>query len=118
MKAEIRAVLQGLQLAKRMEIRKLWVQLDSIVVVGTLTKKVSWCLEHTGLLHQCKALIEGNDWEVRVSHCYREANRVADRLANMGIRFDSGTVFYSSPPMKIKDILLADGGGTYWPQHD
>lgn len=117
MKVEIRAVLQGLKLAKCLGICKLRLQLDSIVTVGMLRRDMDWYPEHAGLLHQCKALLIARDWEVYVSHCYREANQVADILANMGIGIDMGVIFYQSQPMEIKDVLLTDVRGVYWPRH-
>ena len=100
---------------KRMRTHKLWVQLDLIVVVGMIKENANWCPEHIGLLHQCKALLKDNDWKIHISHCYREANQLADRLTNIGIGIRSGIIFYQSPPMEIKDVLLADVGGVYWP---
>ena len=117
MKAEIRAVLQGLKLAKRLGVRKLWLQLDSIVVTGMLKGTMDWRPEHTSLLQQCKTLITDSDWEVHISHCYREANKVTDRLANMGIGIETGIIFYQSPPMEIKDVLFADMRSVNWRQH-
>ncbi|KAJ8431324.1 hypothetical protein Cgig2_013540 [Carnegiea gigantea] len=117
MKAEICVVLCGLRLAQRLKIRKLWVQLDSMMVVGMFQENISWCPEHVGLLHQCKALLKDNTWDIHISHCYREANQVADTLANMGIELDSGVTYYYLPPMEVKGVLLTDVGGVYWPRH-
>ena len=48
--------------------------------------------EHKPLITQCKNLIEQSDWEVKVPHCYREANQVVDKLANLGIGRELGVV--------------------------
>jgi len=41
-------------------------------------------------------------------HCYKEANRVADKLANLGITSDVGVTYFDSPPEEILDVLYAD----------
>lgn len=88
-----------------------------MVVVGMLQENMSWCPKHVGLLHQCKALLKDSNWDIYISHCYREANQIADRLVNMGIGMGSGVTYYFLPPMEVKDVLLTDVGGVYWPRH-
>ena len=46
MKAEIRVVLRGLKIAKEMRTHKLWIRVDSKVVVGMLTDYKFWHLEY------------------------------------------------------------------------
>jgi len=70
-KAEIRAILRGLKLAKAGLVPKLWIQADSNVVVRMLTNAKEWHPEHSFILHQCKQLMEGGGWEVKISHCLR-----------------------------------------------
>ena len=65
-----------------------------MIVVGLLKGNGSWNLVHKPLITQCKLLIERNDWEVKVSHCYREANWVADKLASLGINSDVGIIYF------------------------
>jgi len=108
MKAKIKAVYRGLQLAKSMNIRNLWVKLDSQIVVGMLNGGFPWSKEHEPLLNSCKKLIQSQDWVVKISHCYREANQVADKLANLGINLPSGCTVFSSPPQEIMELLYAD----------
>ncbi|PNX87169.1 ethylene responsive transcription factor 1b [Trifolium pratense] len=48
------------------------------------------------------------DWNVKVMHEYREANKCADALANMGCELDKEMVFYEECLMEIREILLAD----------
>uniref|UniRef100_A0A7C8YVG9 RNase H type-1 domain-containing protein n=1 Tax=Opuntia streptacantha TaxID=393608 RepID=A0A7C8YVG9_OPUST len=45
-KAELRAVLHGLKLAKEANVHRIWVQLDSSVVVGMLKNQMHWHPEH------------------------------------------------------------------------
>jgi len=57
---------------------------------------------------QCRDLIEREGWEVKISLCYREVNRVADKLANLGVEKEVGVVYFDSPPKEILDILNAN----------
>ena len=53
--------------------------------------------------------------EVLISHYYREANKVADVLANMGCNLKSGVVIYDCPLPEIKKVLFVDSIGVGWP---
>lgn len=44
MKAELKAVCRGLHLAKSMNIPKIWIQLDSLLVFGTLKGSITWSM--------------------------------------------------------------------------
>jgi len=84
-KAEIRAVFRGLTVAREQSVQKLWLQVDSKMVVSMLTNHTKGHPEYSNLLHHCQKLLNWSGWEVKVSHCFREPNQVADKLANMGI---------------------------------
>ena len=118
MKAEIRAVFRGLQLAKEENLHKVWIRTDSLVVVGMLTNKMQWHPEHHFLLQQCVRLMQQADWEVTITHCYREANQVADFLANKGVDGTLGVIKYQSPLVELREALYADAVGVFWPRHD
>jgi len=117
MKAEIRAAFRGLQLAEEEKLSKVWIRTDSLVVVGMLTNKMQWHPEHHFMLQQCTKLMLKEDWEVKISHCYREANQVADILANKGVVGMLGVIKYQSPPTEIREALYADAVGVFWPRH-
>ena len=54
--------------------------------------------------------------EVCISHCFREANRVADKLANIGIDGKSDFAFFSIHPKEVLDLMYADNVGAAWPR--
>jgi len=114
--AELRAVLRGLRIAKEAGIRKLWVQVDSKVVETLLTIPRLRSSEYNGIIQQCKILIDRADWEVRITHCFREANQVADKLANMGLEGQLGVKLYHAPPEVVRGALLSDQMGVAWPR--
>ena len=108
MKAEIRAVLKGLQIAKELRVSKLWVQLDSKVLAEMLQVCLAWCMQQKFLLQQCSHLLSRGDWETKVTHCFREANQVADRLTNMGLMTNLGVTTLYTPPIEVREAILAD----------
>jgi len=73
-RAELRAVLQGLLVAKDKEFTKLMVKVDSMLVVGMLKGELKVNIRRHALVQQCKDLIDSSNWEVIISHCFREAS--------------------------------------------
>jgi hypothetical protein len=51
-----------------------------------------------------------------VIHEYREANKCADALANIGCNLDHEVIFYDVSPVEVKEILLADEMGIVTPR--
>lgn len=107
-KAERWAALKGLVIAREMQIPRLILEVDSEVVVRTLLDDPAPCNPNYYLILQCRTLLTYNDLEVRVKHVYREANEVANWLANE--RFDLPCSFYvfTAPPVGRHDILYVD----------
>ena len=62
MEAESKAVLRGLRIAKNLDIKRLWVQVDSSTLVGLLKGDSKLCAEHAFILRQCKDLIYHEGW--------------------------------------------------------
>ncbi|WJX24043.1 hypothetical protein P8452_13202 [Trifolium repens] len=56
------------------------------------------------------------DWKVEVSHTYREANRCADTLDNIGCSADYETMMYDVCPSHLSDLLAADCTGLSTPK--
>ena len=84
-------------------------------MTNMLQGTMAWSLEHEPLIHSCIQLIRAEEWDVQITHCYREANEVADKLANMEIRSQSKYMSFNSLPCEVKDVLLADNVRAYWP---
>jgi len=114
--SSMKAVLRGLRLAKTLEINKLWVQVDSFVLVGLLKDESNSCAEHAPILNQCKEIIKQQGWEALISHCFREANKVTDALANIGCNLVSSYVIYDFPLPEVREVLFADSIEVGWPR--
>jgi len=115
-KAELKAVFRGLRIARELNIHKLWIRLDSKPVVALLSNCGSVNSECHALIHQCKQLLGWSGWEIKISHCFREVNQVADKLANLGTQEGFGMQIFHVSPRETHEALSADCMGVAWPR--
>ncbi|KAK1376046.1 hypothetical protein POM88_032239 [Heracleum sosnowskyi] len=111
----MKAMETGLDLAKRMGIRHLMIQMDSLSCIYSLQSSEPYGKECVHIVHQCRDLIKNNNWEVTFFHCYREGNRAADWLANQGVVQDTRVQMIQVPPLELSCILHEDLDGVSWP---
>ena len=97
-------------------MKRIWVQADSLVVVGMIKGQTSWNIELSPLIQQCKLLMGLNDWKIIISHCYRETNQVADLPANLRVMNNVIIAIFESSPTKVFDALYVDRLGVAWPR--
>jgi len=95
-------------------MKRVWVQTDSLVVVGMIKGQASWNIELRPVIQQCKLLMGLNDWEITIPHCYRETNQVANLLANLGVKYNASVAIFESPPTEVYDALYANRLGVAW----
>ena len=84
-KAELLALLKGLQIARAEGIGHLLIQMDSQIVVNKIKEPVGKYQVYGKTIKKCQMLMTDPDWTVKISHCFRESNKVADFLANRGV---------------------------------
>jgi hypothetical protein len=48
------------------------------------------------------------DWEVEVTHTYREANKCADKMANVGCSLEYETTLFEDCPDFLEELVLTD----------
>ena len=79
--AEATTTLCTMKLAIDLWYSKLWLEGDSLNIINTLNNKnsISWSIE--AMVMEIKSLIQKFE-KVVISHTYREANGVADWIAN------------------------------------
>ena len=51
--------------------------------------------------------------QTTIKHVFREANKSADRLANLGLNLDADFTLFSNPPVDLFSCLEADSRGLY-----
>lgn len=115
-KAEVLAAEYGLELARRMGIRKLQLQMDNNALVLIFKDNDNYLGECSHDISHCKKLIMKDDWEVEVKHVYREANQAADWLANQGVSQNNKHELIQVPPLALGRILYNDVVGVALPR--
>lgn len=104
-RAEVMALIRGLELAKNLQIKKLEIQLDSLTLVQALQSNTRECGGCTHDLNHIRNLLEDSEWRVKVAHIYREGNRAADWLANQGVLQEAGIIILDNVPLALSRIL-------------
>ncbi|CAN0912825.1 Putative ribonuclease H protein At1g65750 [Linum grandiflorum] len=80
-RAERRGATFGLKLAWDLGFRNVQLQLDSATAIAAITGTDSMDHQHAAILLQFNEL-SLRDWEIKLSHVFREGNVMADSLAN------------------------------------
>ncbi|CAA7037248.1 unnamed protein product [Microthlaspi erraticum] len=105
--AELWGVYYGLYIAWEKQVSQVEVDIDSELVVGFLKNGIGEAHPLSFLVRLCHGFIT-KDWTVRFTHVYREANRLADGLANYAFSLPFG--FHDLPlaPASLESILQDD----------
>ncbi|CAN1124799.1 Putative ribonuclease H protein At1g65750, partial [Linum perenne] len=107
MRAELRGIIEGMNLAWEKGIRKLCIQTDSKAAVDILTCAENHLNRHTSLVQQFQGL-KARNWVVQIHHIYREANFAADYMANLGQSLELGAHVFQFPNSSL----------LYWLRYD
>ncbi|KFK31801.1 hypothetical protein AALP_AA6G160600 [Arabis alpina] len=113
--AELWGVYYGLYIAWERRITRLEIEVDSAIVVEFLKTGISEYHPLSFLVRLCHGFIS-RDWIVRIVHVYREANRLADGLANYAFSLPLGFLFLESIPDSVRLIFAEDASGTAIPR--
>ncbi|CAN1166153.1 Putative ribonuclease H protein At1g65750 [Linum perenne] len=107
-RAEIRGALEGIRRAWAEGFRRVEVQMDSQAAIAILLDK-SLTIAHQHALEVLEFRDWMNrDWVLRLKHVYREANRAADFLANLG----------HSMPRGCHEVPISDCNLAYHVRYD
>jgi len=113
-KTELLTLLKGLRTAREAGFTRVEVNMDSQIIL----KKVQVpCLQNQPLnfiVKECQELIANGGWKVKLEYCYKEANRVGDHFADIGVEQNSPFVTFDSPPNSALPLLIEDVSGGYW----
>ncbi|CAN0897275.1 Putative ribonuclease H protein At1g65750 [Linum grandiflorum] len=103
-RAEIRGIVEGLRLAWSLGIQRIRVQSDSAAAIAILSNSASLDHQHAILVMQYQEFGK-RQWEVTLTHIYREANRAADYLANLGHSFVFGFHTFDIPFKRVFRVI-------------
>ncbi|CAN1818744.1 Putative ribonuclease H protein At1g65750 [Linum perenne] len=115
MRAELRAAEFGLMIAWDRGYKKVHLQLDSRAAVTTVLGDQEEDSRHGWTLGTINEL-RSRDWEVTISHTFREGNTVADLLAHHGHNFDFGLHIDCMYPHEVDRAIWSDHVGTCFPR--
>jgi ribonuclease HI len=108
-------IYEGLRLAQRRGVTRLELRTDSQVIAQSLKDSTSGSIRGCALMKRIRSLLN-EPWEIEIIHVFREANRCADVLANMGSEGISGIEFFVSPPSSARQIVEDDARGVSFPR--
>ena len=95
--AELWALRDGLNMCLNMQISALEIDLDAKVVVDLMCNAETLKNDNAAIVADCRLLLSQFP-QVKVSHCYREANRCADALTRLGCSQVPDFMYLNSPP--------------------
>lgn len=99
-----------LQLARNKGFGQIVVELDSKVIVNFMKEDSGVNIDSSTLLRECKCL--AMTWgSIRFSHIYREGNKYANFLANLGQQGTWGVTILDESSDGIKGLLRDDASG-------
>ncbi|CAN1194217.1 hypothetical protein LINPERHAP2_LOCUS42440 [Linum perenne] len=98
---------EGMNASIIRRINKIHLQLDSVVAVVAILGESDLDARHGQTLQSIEELRHKN-WEVPISHIYREGNRVVDLLANHGHCLNFGFHVNCVYPPKVDRAIWSD----------
>ncbi|KAF7842172.1 putative non-LTR retroelement reverse transcriptase [Senna tora] len=108
--AELWGVRMGLELALEMGLKKVVIETDSACAHQLVSGQHDRLHPHMPTVFMIHQLL-ARQWDVRVHHVLREANRVADFLASYAPRDSLKLLRLSFPPHAILPLLNVDPSG-------
>ncbi|CAN1136577.1 Putative ribonuclease H protein At1g65750 [Linum perenne] len=115
MRAELRAAEFGLMITWERGYKKVHLQLDSVAAVTAILGDQDEDSRHGRTLDTINELRRRN-WQVTISHIFREGNNVADLLAHHGHTLDFCLHVDCIYPHKVDRAIWSDHVGTCFPR--
>ena len=110
--AELWGLRMGLVLCLDIQALAVEVKLDATTAISLVLSNSRTNGSLFGLVDDCRELLLQMP-QVKVSHCFREANLCADALAKMGAAASDGGACFVSPPFVVNPLLHSDCVGLY-----
>ncbi|CAL1407041.1 unnamed protein product [Linum trigynum] len=113
--AELWGLYHGLDIAWRHGCRTLMVESDSKLAIELVNNRTDPLHPYATLLAAIRRKI-AQDWVVRLSHVYREGNRVADWLSKHSLVYPYGVHEMPNSPQALVPLLREDDQGVTFPR--
>ena len=111
----VQAMVEGLKLARELNILNILVQTDAYVVIELLVGRCRNNARLNPLVAECRNLLDKFPLS-SVKHVYREANQCADILAKMGLQSQASLSILCSPPRDVYFAVTVDLAGACFPR--
>lgn len=105
--AELCAIEAGLQICKQHNMRRIKLYSDSLDSIQLLFRDCVISHPMYDLISSIRSLIFSN-WDLEISHTYREATKCADILAKQAFSISTCSLILNSPPEWCVDQLRSD----------
>ncbi|KAL2944461.1 hypothetical protein RDABS01_032808 [Bienertia sinuspersici] len=92
------------------------VRLDNNACVQIINNQKESTGANLQVVKQCLKLLSNPNWTVMISHCYRQANRAADWLANHGVSQNLHVNYPSYLPPGLAAVVREDNVGVAFPR--
>ncbi|CAN1150875.1 Putative ribonuclease H protein At1g65750 [Linum perenne] len=115
MRAELRAAEMGFRIAWDMGLKKVHLQMDSLVAAAAIKGETAENPRHERTLHNIEEL-RHRSWETSVSHIFREGKVVADLLAHHGHSLNFGIHIDCIYPPEVRSAIWNDSCGITFPR--
>ena len=99
--AELWGLREGLRLCKSLNIQHLHIEMDSATIVHVINNARCSTDALAILLLDCTTMLQQFS-NYTLTHIYREGNKAADHLAELGHHTSKGTTILQDPPLKFK----------------
>ena len=110
--AELWALREGLGICLERGFFTVEIELDATATISLVSSNVNANGDLSGLIDDCRELLLRLP-QVKLSHCFREANFCADTLAKLGSASAYLSLVFVSPPPVILQHLYDDMMGVY-----
>ena len=110
--AELWAVREGLSLCLQRNFPAVVLELDAKSIFEVLVNPNQANNIISAILDDCRQMMIQIP-QIRVRHCYREANRCANKLARMGVQQLVDFCLYEDSPQELHPDLEFDNFGSY-----
>ncbi|KAL0010359.1 hypothetical protein SO802_005467 [Lithocarpus litseifolius] len=105
--AEVWALREGLTLCLDLQIQAVEIELDASAAISFISSNSNTNGDLSGLVDDCRVLLLQLP-QVKLLHCYCEANSCADALARLGAAGDGGDSYFVTPPHNVIPLLNFD----------
>lgn len=105
--AKLWSILKGLELAWERKYRQLVVESDAREAIDLIKRSRETSHPLDSLIRKTRHLVN-REWEVVLSHTYREGNKVANHLALSARNTECGWRLLEGPPEELRCLLQND----------